>query len=252
VIFREPDGSPNRGSDLTDETLKKAVSMAGNYDITFAYDGDSDRLALIDSKGRLAEAETIAYMILKELLKREQGPVVANVECSNIIDRIADQYNRTVNRVRVGNTFMMQTIYDNNACFGVETSGHFVIPSIFPFDDAIAVSLFAAYALSRVGKDFSEIVDGMPGFTRYRVNLECPDNKKFKVVEGIRKRLSGEYESINTMDGVRVDFDKAWVLIRPSNTSPLIRLTIEAENKDEFEKLKGKFSEIVKEGIRAK
>jgi phosphomannomutase len=250
VLFREPDGNfPNRESDITEDTLKKAASMAKNYDVVFAYDGDSDRLALIDSRGRLAEAEDVACLILSELMKKEKGPVVANVECSSVIDKMAARHKRGVERVRVGNTFMVQAMHDTGACFGVEKARHFVIPSIFPFDDAIAVSLFAAYAISKMGRPLSAFLDGMPKFEKSRTNIECPDDKKFGVIERVRETLSKEYGRINTMDGIRLDLDGGWVLVRASNTSPLIRVTVEAESRREHERMRDVFSGLVRREI---
>ncbi|MCK4497304.1 MAG: phosphoglucosamine mutase, partial [Candidatus Aenigmarchaeota archaeon] len=95
----------------------------------------------------------------------------------------------------------------------------------------------------------SDIMREIPTYPFKRVNFDCDDDKKFLVVEKIKERMKSEYKDINTLDGVRIDLEDGWALIRASNTSPMIRLTIEGENEEAFRDIKAKFSGIVKEAI---
>lgn len=246
-IFAEPDGSfPNRQSDVNDlSVLRKRMD---GYDIGIAFDGDADRIALVDELGRVLNAEATSYLILKQLLPIEKGPIVANVECLRIIDKIARDFGRKVYRTRVGNAFMVQASLQKNACFGMERSGHYCIPSISPLDDGIVASLYAILSLSKMNKKLSSIVDEIPRYPFKRVDIPCPDSIKFKVVEELKQLLS-KYK-VNTADGIRIDFQKAWVLIRASNTSPLIRLTIEAETQEKLGKLKKKFLSVIEKKVK--
>ncbi len=124
------------------------------------------------------------------------------------------------------------------AAFGGETSGHFYFRDVYGFDDALYASLKIAEVLSKRGEKLSQIVDSLPKYPRIPIkNYECPDERKFRVVE----ELAGEfadtgYETI-TLDGVKIVEDEGWFLVRPSNTQPLIRLTVEARNGEALERL---------------
>ncbi len=252
TLFEDVDGNfPNRPSEINEVTLGKLREKVSGADIGIAYDGDSDRMSLMDEKGRLLGPETTSYLILRELTKNEKGPIIANVECLKIMDEIAKKYGRDLHRVRVGNSFMVSEVYEKKACFGVERSGHFCIPSIIPVDDGIAASLYAVSALAMSGKRLSEIVDELPQYPFKRFKVDCADNKKFGVVESLKEKLSGKYERVNTIDGVRIDFDHGWILIRVSNTEPIIRLSVEADNKEKLEELASEFQKILEEEVKS-
>lgn len=244
AIFEKPDGNfPNRGPDPGEDPLAKL--SAAEKDVGIAYDGDGDRMILVDDRGRKIQAEQTAYMILQELLKREKGPIVANIECTRLIDTIAGKFGRKVIRVPVGHTFLVEGVHKNKACFGVESAGHYIIPSLIPFDDALSVSLYAAYAISKQDKKASEIVDEMPKLPFERISFDCADSKKFEVMKALKKQLLSEYSEAITIDGIRVDMPEGWVLVRPSNTSPIIRMTIEARNMREKNKIRSEFSKKI-------
>ncbi|MBI4162666.1 MAG: phosphomannomutase/phosphoglucomutase [Candidatus Aenigmarchaeota archaeon] len=262
-IFIEPDGDfPNRLPDPAEDELTELSKNAKNAYMGIAYDGDGDRLVIMDERGRKLTPEQISYIILMDLLEKEKGHVVANVECTRMIDDAAKKFSRKVERIPVGHTYMMQAVQKSKAAFGVERSGHYAIPLLVPFDDSIAISYYAACVLSKSDKKLSEIVDEMPAYPFERLNFECDDKEKFSTVERIKQQLKKQNNKesdargagplkINDMDGVRVDFKDGWILIRASNTGPSIRLTIEAETKERLEELKKEFSEMLEEGIRS-
>ena len=217
-------------------------------DIGIAYDGDADRMILVSDKKETLAPEKTAFVILSELMKEESGPIIANVECSRAMDKIAG--GRKVIRVPVGHTFLTKHAKESGACFGLESSGHYIIPSLVPFDDALAVSLYACYAVSKSGKTVSEIVKDVTSYPFERINVECSEGVKFRVIEKLKEIFSKEYGKVITMDGVRVDFKKGWILARASNTSPMVRLTVEADSSKELESLKKRFLGILNDVIR--
>ncbi len=250
-IFTEPDGDfPNRLPDPAEDELTELRKKVKSAFMGIAYDGDGDRLVIVDEKGRKLSPEQISYIILMELLKTEQGSVVANVECTTMIDEAAQKFNRKVERIPVGHTYMMQAVQKEKAAFGVERSGHYSIPLLVPFDDSIAISYYAACVLSKSNKTLSEIVDEMPAYPFERLNFECDDKKKFDVVERIKQKLKSADGKMNDIDGVRVDYEDSWILIRASNTGPSIRLTIEAQTKERLDELKKEFSQLMEEEIK--
>lgn len=244
VLFEELDGSfPNRISEPTDEslaTLKKSVEGC----IGIAYDGDGDRAVFVDERGRVLKAEQLAAVMLSDLSKSMKGPVIANVECSRIIEAVAEKYSLQLQRIRVGHPYLASESKRLNAILGVEDSGHFILPFLLPFGDAIAVSIYAACMLSRMGK-LADIVDALPYFPSSKKKFKCSDRNKFSVVENVKKMLINEYKNISTIDGIRVDVPEGWVLIRASNTEPIIRMTVEAAGKKQLAGLENKFTSVL-------
>ena len=250
VLNGEVDGNfPNRPPDIDESDLSELVARSKKSDLGIVFDGDGDRMKLVDGSGRVMDPEASSYLILKRLVDEEKGPIIANVECLKVMDEIADGKGRRLHRVRVGNSFLVQAVFEKGACFGVERSGHFCIPSIIPVDDAMAVSLYAAKVLSGSDKKLSAIVDEIPLYPFKRLKAECGDEAKFKVIENLKGRFSKEFEKVNTLDGVRVDFEYGWILIRASNTSPIIRLSIEADDDQKMKELSEKFMRILKEEV---
>ncbi|MEM7819517.1 MAG: hypothetical protein QXD48_01670 [Candidatus Aenigmatarchaeota archaeon] len=252
VIFDKIDCTfPNRNPEPEEDDLiaLKNKIKEEKADMGIAYDGDGDRMLILDEKGRKLTPEQTSYLILLEAVK-EKGPIVANVECTKLIDDIAKKFNKNIIRSPVGHTFLVNATKVHNACFGLEASGHYVLPFLFPFDDSLAVSLYAAYVLSNTNKKLSEIADEVKPYPFERINFNVDDRKKFKIIEKLIVRFKKEYKNVNTMDGIRIDFDNGFILIRASNTSPIIRLTVEGNTEKDFIELKNKFMEIIKNEIK--
>jgi len=248
AMFSQPDGRfPNRSPDPQPNELAKLreAVRSEHASLGIAYDGDGDRMSVVDEQGNVLTPEQVAYIILKELLEKVQGPIVANVECTRIIDDIAKQFNRQLIRVPVGHTFLMDAVHTNKAAFGMEVSGHYAVPALVPFDDALAISYYLACVLSRQTKQLSEIVSEVPHRPFERINFVCDDDKKFSIISTLKQKLSRDYDNISDMDGLRIDFDDGWILFRASNTEPRIRLTVEANTQERFEMLKSQFSSLM-------
>ena len=250
VINEEPDGSfPNRQSNPSSDPLKQLSRAVQDADFGIALDGDGDRLAIMDELGRKLTPEQMTCIILPEILQKEPGPIVANVEVTNVIDRIAEEYKREVFRIRVGHNYLVKSSWDRKASFGLERSGHFTAPWIFPFDDVIAIAYYFGCVLSRAGKPLSRLVDKIPVMPFGQLTFKVEDSQKFRIMEKIKQDLMKKHPNLNTMDGVRIDFETGWALIRPSNTSPLLRLTIEANSKADFEKIKKEYTALLEKYI---
>lgn len=252
MVFEEPDGDfPNRSPDNFEDPLTEVRSRMKKADIGIAYDGDGDRAVIIDGNGVSLTPEQTSYIILSDLLKERDGPVVANVECTRSIDMVAGLFRREVKRVRVGHTFLMDSVKRWKASFGVESSGHYVIPSIFPADDSLAVSYYFACVLSGKKERLSDIARRVPSYPFGRMNFDCDDEKKFLVVERLKESMKSGFSKVNTIDGIRVDLEDGWALIRASNTSPAIRLTVEGRDEETFQKIKDRFSATLNEAIKS-
>lgn len=252
VMNGEPDGTfPNRESDVTKDSLKELRERvdAGDYHMGVAYDGDGDRVAVVDDTGRLLSSEQLAAAMLQQLLEEREGPVVANVECSRLLEHVAQQYDRDVVRVRVGHTYLFKAMKEHDAVLGVEKSGHMGVPHVLPLDDGIAASLYAAEVVSKLDRPLSAVVNEFPNYYRARIPFNVQEAFKFDVIHYLQDELSQEFANTNTMDGIRIDFEDGWVLIRASNTSPKIRLTVESRDSDRFQKLQNTFNDKLREAI---
>lgn len=247
----KPDGNfPNRKVDPNEDSLKelKETVLAKNADMGIAFDGDADRLVVMNDKGKKIPADHLAFLLLKEIYKTQKGPVIANVECSFIVDDIAKQQGEKVIRVPVGDTYLMEGVNEFKAVFGIEKSGHACIPSLVPCDDAIAI---AYYLSCNIEGKISELLKNIPQYYFDRINFPCSDDIKPMIMEKIRKQVVKKYgvEKTNTLDGIRVDFDTSWILIRQSNTEALIRLTIESKTQQELVELKDQFIQLIEKNV---
>lgn len=252
VIHGEPDGTfPNRESDVTENSLVRLKEEMHNkdYDIGIAYDGDADRVAAVDGAGRLLSSEQLAAVLFPHVAKTQDGPLVANVECSRMLEHVTHLHDRDVVRVRVGHTYLFKAMKEHDACLGVEKAGHMGVPHVLPLDDGIATSLYAAAVVSRTKQRLAAAVNDLPEYYQGRSTFTVPDDMKFHVIRLLQDRMTRGYDNTSMMDGIRVDFKTGWALIRASNTSPKIRLTVEAETGEAFEKIQRQFDEQLQDAI---
>ena len=239
-----------RGSDVQEENLQslKNKVIKENADFGFAFDGDGDRIGIVDNKGHILETGQIGTIICKNLISNGTGKVVVNVENSMSMEEEVKKLGGEIIRIPVGHTFMMREALRSKAIFGSEASKHFVIPEYFPFDDAMVIGLKMCEIISTQGK-LSDLAEKVKTYPNDRMKFECDDEIKFFVVENLKNKLSEEYDKIITMDGIRIEFKNSWVLIRASNTGPSIRITVEAKTFEKLAELKNKFSRLLTEEI---
>jgi phosphomannomutase len=247
-LFDWPDSTfPNRDPEPKPESLtalsKKVVE--DNADLGVAFDADGDRALFADEKGRVMMAEQSAIFLMRDLMKTRRGPIVANIECSSLIDEEAEKFGQPVFRIPVGHTFLVQQTKEHNAILGVEKSGHICVPKFYWFDDAIINSVYMMEIVSNLGRKVSEVVDEMPQEFFERLEVDSTDESKFAVVDRVREEAMRRYSKITTVDGVRVDFPDSWALIRASNTSPKLRLTVEAKSESRLQELKAEMMNLI-------
>ena len=247
-LFDWPDPKfSNRDPEPKPESLtalcKKVV--AEKADLGIAFDADGDRAIFVDDEGKVIMTEQIAILFIKEIMKTQKGPVVANIECSDIIEEEVEKYGQPVFRIPVGHTFLVQETKKYKAVFGVEKSGHICVPKFFWFDDAIINSIYMIEIVSKSGQKLSTLIKALPVRFFQRLEIDCSDEKKFRMVEKLKEKVLKLYEDVNTMDGVKIIFPDSWALIRASNTSPMIRLSIEAKSQERFGALKEEMTALI-------
>jgi phosphomannomutase/phosphoglucomutase len=253
-LFCNPDPNfPNRDPEPTPETTKilRERVFSEKADFGVAFDGDGDRGVIVDDKGRYLNGNQIGIILGKDILKESKNKkVIRTVSCSMAINEELKQYGAKIIETPVGHTFVISAVKKNNAVLGIEESNHIVITKYFLFDDAILIPLKISEILIREQKKLSEIVDKIKIYPFEEITIECPDEKKFEVIENLKREFKKRYKRVNTLDGVKVIFDFGWILIRASNTSPKIRLYVEAKTEKKLKFLKEKFLKILKKWIK--
>ncbi|MFX1512003.1 MAG: hypothetical protein ACFFCQ_05415 [Promethearchaeota archaeon] len=251
-LFAEVDHSfPNRPAEPAAEnvtvlcdTIKKEKA-----DFGVAFDGDADRALIVDNQGNPLAPEDVAIIIGNQLLQEKRGTILGNVECSLALEKVLGD-RATIPRIPVGHTFLtLEARERENVILGVESSGHMVFPEYFLFDDAMLIPLKTGEVLSQLSDPLSKLRSIIPKFERKRLGFECADATKFTVIDKLTEQLEQKYE-VNTIDGIRVAFEDGWILMRASNTSPMIRLTVEAINSRRLHELESEFSKYLKDEIR--
>ncbi|MBI5252883.1 MAG: phosphoglucomutase [Euryarchaeota archaeon] len=230
---------PGRDSEPSEASLSELKKMvaAEKADFGAGYDGDGDRVIFVDDKGRAVQTEKIGIIISRDILERKKGNIIANIECSMILEREIEKAGGTLKRVRVGDVFVTEAIKKHRALFAMETSAHYFMPEFYFFDDPTLVSLKLAEILSKSEKSLSEMADEIPSYPKIMKNFSCPDEIKFRAMEQIIRNSKEEGYKLDLTDGAKVIFKDGWALLRPSNTTPLIRATVEAESKKRVEEL---------------
>jgi phosphomannomutase len=252
-VYCDPDPSfSKRPSDPKPKNLTTLVQTMKNNTCDFgvAFDGDGDRAVIVDNTGQILTADQTGIVIGKYGLKKKKGTIIVNVECSKSVKEQLEPVGYRVKQIQVGHTFLTLEAKQTGALLGIESSGHLIIPEYFLFDDALVIPLKIAQILDNVKRPLHDLVMETPSYPTTKEEIECADEIKFGVIQQLKQELSKEYEQVNTMDGVRVDFPDGWVLIRASNTSPIIRLTAEADTAAILQDLSTRFMKKTHEMIQ--
>jgi phosphomannomutase len=252
-VYCDPDPTfSKRPSDPKPKNLTVLVKTVKNNTCDFgvAFDGDGDRAVIVDNTGQILSADQTGILLGKYGLKQKKGTIIVNVECSKSIKEQLEPLGFHIKQIQVGHTFLTLEAKQEHALLGIESSGHLILPEYFLFDDAIIVPLKIADIIEQEKKPLHGLVEMIPTYPTHKEEIECPDEIKFDVINHLTQQLVKEFEQVNTMDGVRVDFKDGWVLIRASNTSPIIRLTTEADTGTILQELTTKFMAKTQEIIQ--
>ena len=218
-------------------------------DFGVAFDGDGDRAVIVDNNSNILSADKTGIILGKYGLSEKKGTIIVNVECSKAVKEQLEPYGFKIKQIKVGHTFLTLEAKRENSPLGIESSGHVILPEYFLFDDALVVPLKIAEILDKTQKTLVELIADIPTYPIKKEEIDCPDQIKFDVIRKLQNELAQEFENVNTLDGVRVELNDGWVLIRASNTSPLIRLTVEANDEKILDQLTTRFMERTVEVI---
>lgn len=237
-IFCEPDGRfPNHHPDPTvPENLKQLIDtvVEGSYEVGIAYDGDADRIGVIDEEGSVIWGDRLLIILARDIIsKNEKAKVIFEVKCSQALVQAIEKAGGVPIMWKTGHSLIKSKMRAEGALLAGEMSGHiFFNDRYYGYDDAIYAGLRLLEILSRHQGGLSSLLADVPTYySTPEIRVNCPDGVKFNVVESLRKYLAPKH-SIIDIDGVRVAYEDGWGLVRASNTQPVLVLRFEARSRD--------------------
>ncbi len=268
-LFSEPDGTfpnhhPNPSQLSTLETLSKTVVELG-ADVGIAYDGDSDRIGVVDSKGNPLTGDKLLLIYAMDII--EQNPtVVSEVKCSQVLYDTINNAGGNAVMCKTGHGYIKDKMKETNAILGGEMSGHtFFKDRYYGFDDAIYAGcrIIEIIAKNKKLNPNFKLEDILEPFNRVytsdEVRFPCPNHLKKEVLESMKTQVKdtpemfgSDIKEIVTLDGMRIVFNGGFALIRQSNTEPVFTLRFEANNKEECDRFKNVMTAFLEECVSAK
>jgi phosphomannomutase/phosphoglucomutase len=250
-LYCEPDGRfPNHHPDPTvPENLREMIARvhASGAELGIGFDGDADRIGVVDRNGRIIYGDELLVLYARDVLRSQPGAtIVSEVKCSQrLFDDIAARGGKGI-MWQAGHSPIKAKMKEVGAALGGEMSGHmFFADRYFGFDDAIYAACRLVEILSRSGQGLDTLLaDLPPAFTTPEIRVHCPDEVKFDVVDRARDHFAQQHEIV-TVDGVRVKLAHGWGLLRASNTEPAVVLRFEAETPEALAEYRRLFDDVL-------
>jgi phosphomannomutase/phosphoglucomutase len=227
-------------------TLSQTVVDKG-LELGIAFDGDGDRLGVVDEGGRMLYGDMLMVLFARDILKNNPGgKFIGEVKCSQIMYDDIHARGGIPIMWKTGHSLIKQKLKEENALLAGEMSGHFFFRHrYFGFDDAIYAACRLLEILSRDQRPLSTYLADLPRtHNTPEIRIDCPEEMKFQLVAKVKQILAGEHRIID-IDGVRVVFPDGWGLVRASNTSPVIVLRFEAETESRLQEIRGLVESVI-------
>ncbi|MBW1838225.1 MAG: phosphomannomutase/phosphoglucomutase [Deltaproteobacteria bacterium] len=243
-LYCDMDGRfPNHEADPTVlENMQDLITLVKDkgLDVGIGYDGDGDRIGVVDEKGKIVFGDKLMIIFSREILSRKPGATfISEVKCSKTMYDDIEKHGGRAIMWKTGHSLIKQKMKEEKAELAGEMSGHmFFGDRYFGFDDAVYASCRLLEILSNTGKKISELLSDVPEtYTTPEIRVECPDDIKFTVVQKVTEYFRERYNVID-IDGVRVLFDDGWGLVRASNTQPALVLRFEAQSEERLKEIR--------------
>ncbi|MCU1462353.1 MAG: phosphomannomutase [Acidimicrobiales bacterium] len=255
ILYGDLDGTfPNHPADpIQPENLRdlEARVLATGADVGLAFDGDADRVFLVDERSQPVSGSTTTAMVAKAMLAKHPGATILyNLICSRAVPEVIRENGGTPVRTRVGHSFIKAVMADTGAVFGGEHSGHYYFRDNYRADSGLIAALVVLEMLSQAGQPLSEL---RRPFERYaqsgEINIEVDDPRA--VIDQVARAFPEA--TTDDLDGMTFDLGDWWFNLRPSNTEPLLRLNLEAATKTDCDQHVAEVLKLIKESrhIRA-
>jgi phosphomannomutase/phosphoglucomutase len=244
-IFCEMDGRfPNHEADPTVVgNMQDLIALVKNeaLDVGIGFDGDGDRIGVVDEAGRLVYGDKLMIIYAREILKRKPGATfISEVKCSQTMYADIEKHGGRAVMWRTGHSLIKKKMKEEQAELAGEMSGHmFFKDRYFGFDDATYAACRLLEILATTGREISALLEDVPlTFTTPEIRVDCPDEVKFDLVEKATEYFRRNHNVID-IDGARVVFDDGWGLVRASNTQPALVLRFEALSEERLGEIRG-------------
>ena len=250
VLFEEPDGTfPNHHPDPTVEKnledLKKAVAEKKAL-LGIGFDGDADRIGVVDENGKVIYGDEIMAIIARDILSRSPGEtIVGDVKCSDRLFADVEKHGGKALMWKTGHSLVKQKIKESKSPFGGELSGHiFIADRNYGYDDALYAGLRLIEIMGRTGKTLSQLLEGFgEAYNTPEIRIDTTEEKKHQIVSMLKETYSAENSDYkaNLIDGIRISFKDGWALARASNTQPVLVLRFESETQEGLDRIQKEF-----------
>jgi phosphomannomutase len=233
-MYGELDGTfPNHPADPIQPANQldlQARVVAGGFDLGLAFDGDADRVFVVDEAGRGLSGSTTTAMLAAGMLdKHPGGTILHNLICSRAVPEVVREHGGIPIRTKVGHSYIKQIMAESGAVFGGEHSAHYYFRDNYRADSGIIATMLVLEQLSQAGAALSTV---RKPFERYAASGEI--NTAVADPSAVMERVAAAYSSTpqDRLDGLTVDSGRWWFNLRPSNTEPLLRLNLEADDRE--------------------
>lgn len=252
-LFCDVDGTfPNHHPDPSSvknlEHLIKTVKKE-KADIGLAFDGDGDRVGVVTNSGKIIWPDRLLMLFAKDVLKHNPGStIIYDIKCTNHLKPFIEKHNGKALMWKTGHSYIKAKLREiDDAVLAGEMSGHFFFNERwYGFDDAIYSAARLLEILSNSTQSLDEIFDKIPdSICTPELNIKIPDSEKFKFIDDFRKKAVFKGGKITTLDGLRVDFDYGFGLVRASRTTPCLVLRFEAYTSKQLEEIKSSFKQQI-------
>ena len=259
LLYCESDSSfPNHTPDPcvheNQKDLCKRVVELG-YDLGIGIDGDADRVGIVDEKGNIIESDKYMLIIYRNIVnKMKNKKALFDVKCSRALIDELEKLDIEPVMNRTGNSYAKKEMEEGNFDFGGEYSGHVFFRDKFPgFDDGIYAGLRMIEILSNTNMPLSNLLDGINTYySTEELKFKSTEEDKFGVVDAIKNYAISKNYKIITLDGIRVEFDDGWALVRASNTGPNITARFESNSKERLKEIQNEFVNEINKNIKTK
>jgi phosphomannomutase / phosphoglucomutase len=244
---RFPNHHPDPSLPENVEALVNRVKSE-KLDLGIAYDGDADRIGVVDDQGNLVYGDRLMILLSRQILKRHPGAaILGEVKCSQTLyDDVAKHGGRPI-VWKTGHSLIKKKMKQESAMLAGEVSGHiFFADRYYGYDDAIYASLRLLEIVAESGKKLSELLADVPAtHVTPEIRVDCPDDVKFGVVDRVLQHYRATHPVLD-VDGARVNFEGGWGLVRASNTQPALVLRFEAQSTDRLNEIRSEVEMVVK------
>ncbi|MCQ4273561.1 phosphomannomutase/phosphoglucomutase [Pseudomonas kuykendallii] len=240
-----PNHHPDPGKPENLEDLIAKVKEVG-ADIGLAFDGDGDRVGVVTNTGTIIYPDRLLMLFAKDVVSRNPGAdIIFDVKCTRRLTALISGYGGRPVMWKTGHSLIKKKMKETGALLAGEMSGHvFFKERWFGFDDGIYSAVRLLEIISQDKRDAEHVFSAFPNdVSTPEINIQVTEESKFAIIDALQRDAQWGEANLTTLDGVRVDYQKGWGLVRASNTTPVLVLRFEAETETELERIKAVFRE---------